>query len=169
VELSVAAGIVVLLVALAGYFAWRQRQTLRSLSAQTDLAPEDRVYVVAQCWRRLLGCVLMLAFSGMLAGWYVFGLNRAAEELRSQGQAAAAAEDGPRAFTPEQQRHYNLFSTYWIVASLLLMALVGLACTDIWAIRRYGMRHLRRLRSDRKEAIAKEIALYRSRRNGQGG
>lgn len=168
IELAVAGSIVLVLLGLAGFFARRQWQTLRTLRADADVAAEDRAYFTAQAWRRLLGCVLMLAFAGMLAGWYAFGLNARTDELRQQGQAAAAAadEDSGGGFNPEQQRTYNLVSGYWIVATLLLLALLLLACSDIWAIRRYGMRHLRRIRSDRKAAIEKEIADYRSRRNG---
>jgi hypothetical protein len=170
IELTLAAGIVLLLVWLAAYFARRQWQTLRSLRTDTEQSPEDRAYHLAQAWRRLIGCALMLAFAGMLAGWYVLGLSRQAEELRQEGRDAAVVQEEPAGeFTPEQRRVYRLVSAYWIIAILLLMAMVALACSDIWAIRRYGMRHLRRIQSDRKAAIEKEIAAYRSRRNGVEG
>jgi hypothetical protein len=170
VELTLAAGIVILLVWLALYFARRQWQTLRSLRTDTEQSPEDRAYHLAQAWRRLIGCALMVAFAGMLAGWYLLGLSRQADELRQEGREAAAMhEEPPGEFTPEQRRVYRLVSGYWISAILLLMGMVALACSDIWAIRRYGMRHLRQIQSDRKAAIEKEIATYRSRRNGAGG
>lgn len=170
IELTLATGIVILLVYLAAYFARRQWQTLRTLRTDTEQSPEDRAYHLAQAWRRLIGCALMVAFAGMLAGWYGFGLSRQAEELRQEGQDAVAIQGEPGGeFTPEQRRVYRLVTAYWIIAILLLMAMVALACSDIWAIRRYGMRHLRRIQSDRKAAIEKEIAAYRSRRNGATG
>ena len=168
IELTLAAGIVVMLVWLAGYFARRQWQTLRSLRADSEQSLEDRAYHLAQFWRRLLGCALMVAFAGMLAGWYVFGLHEQADTLRQQGREAAQQDAPAGEFTPEQRRVYRLVSGYWIVAILLLLAMVTLACSDIWAIRRYGMRHLRRIQTDRKAAIEKEIAAYRSQRNGAG-
>lgn len=168
IELTLAAGIVIMLVGLAGYFARRQWQTLRSLRTDTEQSLEDRAYHLAQAWRRLIGCTLMVAFAGMLAGWYLSGLHDQAGNLRQQGREAAQQDEAPGEFTPEQRRVYRLVSGYWIVAILLLMAMVALACSDIWAIRRYGMRHLRRIQSDRKAAIEKELAAYRSRRNGHG-
>jgi hypothetical protein len=167
-ELTLAAGIVLMLVGLAIYFARLQWQTLRSLRHDLDQSPEDRAYHRAQAWRRLIGCALMLAFAGMLAGWYLFGLNQQAETLRQQGHQAALQDEPTGEFNDEQKQIYRLVSGYWIVAILLLMAMIALACVDLWAIRRYGMRHLRRIQSDRKAAIDKDIAAYRSRRNGHG-
>jgi hypothetical protein len=167
-ELVIAAGIILVLLGLAGHFARRQWQTLRSLRDQPDLSPEDRSYYRSQTWRRLTGCLLMVAFAGMLAGWYVLGLSQQAENLRRQGEEQAAQADPPGKLDKEQQRSVNVFSTYWIIATLLLMAMIVLACTDFWAIRRYGLRHLRRIQSDRRAALEKDIALYRSRRNGHG-
>jgi hypothetical protein len=168
IEMTLAAGIVLMLVSLAIYFARHQWQTLRSLRDRdnVDQSPEDRAYYLAQAWRRLIGCAFMLAFAGMLAGWYVFGLNQQAETLRQQGHQAALQDEPTGEFNDDQRQVFRLVTGYWIVAILLLMAMIALACTDLWAIRRYGMRHLRRIQSDRKAAIDKEIAAYRSRRNG---
>jgi hypothetical protein len=167
-ELAFAVAIVIVLLWLALHFGRKQIETMRSLRDQPELAPEDRSYYVAQSWRRLAGCGLMIAFAGMLFGWYAFGLNRQADELRVQGEEAAARDEHPGKFDPEQKRSYNILSLYWITASFLLMGMVLLACTDMWAIRRYGMRHLRRIQSDRRAALEKEMEMIRSRRNGMG-
>jgi hypothetical protein len=160
--------IVLILLGLAGFYGRRQWQTLRSLRGETELAPEDRGYLYAQSWRRLIGCTLMVAFAGMLAGWYLFGLNEQAEQLRQQGQEVTLRADAPHDFDPEQRHTFNIFSTYWIIAVLLLLAIVGIAFADLLAIRRFGLRHLRRLQSDRRQALEREVALYRNQRNGHG-
>ena len=47
---------------------------------------------------------------------------------------------------------------------------VLLAAADIWAIRRYSMRHFRQLRDDRRAMIERELAeLRRERRPGRNG
>lgn len=153
--------IVVILLALAVFFGVRQVRLLRTLVGHPELAAEDRVYHRRQAWRRLMGCGLMVLFAAMLAGWYVFGLNQRAEELRAEGRAAAGA-----GFTEEQQRYVNLFSTYWMIATLVLVIMVCLALVDLWAIRRYGLRHLRQIQSDRRAMLEQEMANLRSQRNG---
>jgi hypothetical protein len=167
-EYVAASLIVLILLGVAGFYGRRQWQMLRSLRSDSELAPEDRGYVLAQCWRRLLGCALMVAFAGMLAGWYVFGLNQQAEELRQQGQEATIRAEAPGEFDQEQRHSFHVFSTYWIIAVLLLFAIVILAFADMLAIRRYGLRHLRRLQSDRRAALEREVAIFRNQRNGHG-
>ncbi|HMF16299.1 MAG TPA: hypothetical protein VKE98_03790, partial [Gemmataceae bacterium] len=53
--------LVLILLGSAGYFAWRQKRTLRSLADPNMLTPEDRLYVHKQVRRRMLSSVLMVA------------------------------------------------------------------------------------------------------------
>src|SRR5207244_2550560 len=98
-----------------------------------------------------------------LAGWYGFGLNQRADELRTEGRDAANAGAG---FTVEQQRVVNLISMYWMIATLVLLAIICLAFVDLWAIRRFGLRHIRQIQSDRRAMIEQEMANLRTQRNG---
>ena len=45
--------LILVLVGLAAYYAWRQVQALRGLRHAENLPPEDRRYVRNQAWRRL--------------------------------------------------------------------------------------------------------------------
>ncbi len=164
-ELALAALIVVVLVIMAGYFAWRQWQTLRGELADPELAVEDRLYVKFQAWRRLVGCGLMLLLAGLLAGAYVFDFEARAKALANRGQAPASLEAAVQRGVA-QQRFINVFSFYWIVTVLVLLSIVGLAAYDIWAIRRFGVRHLRKIQSDRRAMIEEQVAILRSQRNG---
>lgn len=162
-ELFCAILIVLVLLALAVFFGLRQVRLLRSLAGSTELASEDRRYYRRQAWRRLVCCGLMVIFAAMLGGWYGFGLNQRAEELRAEGRIAADAGAG---FTVEQQRVVNLLSIYWMIATLVLLAMICLAFVDLWAIRRFGLRHLRQIQSDRRAMIEQEMANLRTQRNG---
>jgi F0F1-type ATP synthase membrane subunit b/b' len=65
----------------------------------------------------------------------------------------------------------NVFRWYIIVLMLLLLALVIVAGLDYWAIRKYGMRHLEQIKSDRRAMIEQELAELRKakeNRNGRG-
>jgi hypothetical protein len=68
--------------------------------------------------------------------------------------------------TPEQEQFVRLYSLYWIVFLLVLLAVVLLAGVDFFAIRSYGQRQLRRIRADRRAMLEGELARLRSQRNG---
>jgi hypothetical protein len=154
----------VVLLALAGYYGWRQVQVLRDLRRRDDLSVEDRRYMHRQARRRLVQCGLMVVFAGLLAGsFFVFGLEERASQLGNQ----VAEEPGQRpSFDPEQKRFVYTYTIYWIVALLVLMVLVWLAAVDLFAIRRFGMRHHRQIQEDRRAMIANEVARLRGQRNG---
>ena len=59
--------IVLVLLGLAGYYAWRQVQTLRRLRWETELSEDDRRYTTRLAWRRLLCCGLMVLLAGLMA------------------------------------------------------------------------------------------------------
>ena len=49
---------------------------------------------------------------------------------------------------------------------ILLMASLFLAAWDIWAIRRFGRRHLSQIDADRRAMVQEQVTILRSRRNG---
>lgn len=152
-----AAALVLVLLGLAGYFGWRQRQVLQNLKLQTDLPDADRRYVRNQAWRRLASSALMVAVALLMAGSFLSGLEDQATEL--------AARADPH-LTPEQSRLARFWGAYWIVVLLLVLGILFLAAWDVLAIRRYGLRHRRQIQADRREMIEQQIAIYRSQRNG---
>jgi hypothetical protein len=147
---------------VAGYFARQQVQTLRGLQRRDDLSPEDFRYSRNQAWRRLAGCVLLVAVAGMMSVWYLSGQDAGIDALGDQLKAQAAA--GERQPRPEQEQARRFYVYYWITVLLLLLGLVLLAAADIWAIRRYGVRHYRRIRDDRRAMLERELAELRRER-----
>ncbi|HZU37313.1 MAG TPA: hypothetical protein VFA18_15425 [Gemmataceae bacterium] len=155
-EYTLAVVIVLGLLSLAGFFGWRQWQTLHRLPAQDDLPDEDRRYFRRQAWLRLVGCGLMVILAGLLVTWYLLGPNELAEQ--AHGQPA----------TPAQQRVVTRSIACVTGVFAVLLALVGLATLDVLAIRRFGLRHYRRIQADRRAMIARQLARLQSERNGHG-
>jgi hypothetical protein len=165
VEFVSCAALVVMLLGLAVYFAWRQRQTLKSLHTQPNLSAEERRYLRNQAWRRLVCAGLMVVFAGLLAGW--FFLEPPVRRLANQGEAAKAA-DQERPLNPDEKRLVHQFTFYWIGALLVLMALLALAAMDLWAIGRFGLRQQRQIQADCRAMLESHAARLRSQRNGHG-
>ncbi len=152
------------LLALAGYYAWRQVQTLRRLRRDENLSPEDRQYVRGQALRRLACSGLMIVFAGLLAG--SFDIEFRAQDLVNLGDAAKARGEQTN-LDPEQQRFFNFYTLYWISALLVLLAMVGTALYDLLAIRRFGRRQFHKLQADRRAMIERQAARVREERNGR--
>jgi hypothetical protein len=145
-QLVFGALLVVVLLAAAVYFGWKQRQTLVGLAHQENLPPEDRHYMRRQAWRRLIGCGFMVVLAVMVAAWFF---------LDPEGVARA----GDRKAAP-------WYLLYLVSFLLVLLGIICLAAFDLFAIRRFGLRHRRQIQADRRAMIERQAARLRSQRNG---
>jgi hypothetical protein len=159
-EILFAAVLIVVLLGLAGYYAWRQVQTLRGLRGQENLPPEDQRYVRNQAWRRLACSGLMVVFAGLLAGWFFLG-----PIVQSMIDQAENTNGGP-ALGAEEKPLARFVTAYWISALLVLLGMVLLALWDMLAIRRFGARQFRKLQADRRAMIERQAARLRHEGNG---
>jgi hypothetical protein len=155
--------IILLLLGLAAWFGRRQVQTLRDTRSVENLPSEDRRYVRRQAWRRLVGCALMVVLAGLLAGWYLLGFHEFANQLRAQAEATPS----PVERTPEQERALRFCAYYLIISLLTLLAMLGVAALDFWAIRVYALRHHRQIMADRRAMIERQVARLRQEGNGR--
>ena len=167
IEQPLAVVIVAVLIGLAGYFGWQQLRAIGRLKQTENLHPEDRRYQRMHAGRVFVCCVLMVMVAGMVGGWYVFGLEGSARELGEQAADQPANPDHP--LGPAQQRSLTFFTVYWILAILLLLAMVYVAFMDLWAVRRFGLRHIRQLQADRRAMLERQIALLRAERTESNG
>jgi hypothetical protein len=149
--------IAAVLLALAGFFSLQQILSLRRLRFQPEIPPEDRAYIRQQAWTRLACSILMVLLAVLVAGAYASGLEE---------RALAQRQPGDQAATVEQQRFLKLYGAYWITVLVILMVVVLLAALDMWAIRRYGRRHLLQLQADHKASVEQQLAALRTERNG---
>jgi hypothetical protein len=156
--------IIAVLLGLAGFSIWRQRQAWQSLHGET-LSAEDRRYIRGQVLRRLACAGLMILLAGLLSVSFI--LEGPANQLVAQGKAAHARGE-PKPLDPEQERFFHLWSSFWISALLVLLGIIVLAGLDLLAIRRYGRRQLKQIRADRRAMLEEHIVRARSQRNGHG-
>jgi cell division protein FtsL len=160
----IVAGIVitgaVLSALLLGWRQVKQRQWLRA--NDVALSPEDRSYHVWSIRRRILGCVLLLGLAAMILGLYALNISSGLEELMSRGEQAR----GTGAKLTDEQREFVYGSMRYVGALMIvLLALFVVAAWDIVAIRRYGQRHRRRIREDRRAMLERQLPiLYAERR-----
>jgi H+/gluconate symporter-like permease len=151
--------LVAVLLGLAFYYARQQLQVLRKTAGSAEAHSSEGVYLRRQAWRRLACSALMVLLAVLLAGALIF-LEEPAQRLAEQGAEAAEA--------PEHRAFVNFLAYYWIVFLLLLLALVVLAGIDFWAVRRFGLRELKRIQDDRRAMIARQSALLRQKREQEG-
>lgn len=164
-ELLFATLIILVLLLLASYFAWRSRLVFQGLR-HLELPPEDRRYHLALAWRRLVGCALMVVLAGLLAWSYWVGQERQARELAAR-KAPVVQEGAQPEPSAEQKEFLNQYSTFWIIFSLIFLGWISLAFFDFWAIRRFGLRQYRQIQADRRAMIEHQLARLRSQRNGK--
>lgn len=155
------AALAALLLGLAAFFGWRQRQTMRTVRDDVTLSRADRRYLWQQALRRLCGSALMVVFAGFLIGWLCVG--------QGLSDLAPAADQPDAAAMPDSAKDsLRFFAVYWMAALLVLLALLALAVLDLWATARYGMRHRQQLAADRQVALEEEAARLRQRRRELG-
>ncbi len=148
-ELVAGVGLVLVLVGVALFYAWRQLATLRAFRTDMDVAPADRRYLWQQAVRRLFNSGLMLLFAGLLLGGFFFE------------RPHPAAEDAPAIVQSAAKEALRMYTGYWILALLVLLAILGLAVIDLWATARFGFRHQKQLELDRRAMLKEEATRIR--------
>jgi hypothetical protein len=162
-EYLYAAGLIAVLIGLAGYYGRRQWQALRGLVDNTRLSYDEKLYVRNQARRRLTASVLMVLAAGMLVG--SFWMNAPASEIAQKKKVAEAANE-EFVFDAQDALFARCYALYWIVFLLILMMILFIAALDLFAIRRFGIRQHRKIQQDRKTMIERQVMRMRIECNG---
>jgi uncharacterized membrane protein len=155
--------LVVVLLGVAGFYAWRQVLLLRRLRYQEYLPCEEDSFLRRQAWRRLINSGLMVVLAGMLTFSLVYlegRVGKVAEERKD-----FTAENAPQ-LTPEQEHLVRVWGWLQIAILLLLLTILSLAAVDLFSTRRYARRAYRKLQADRRAMIERQVARLREERNG---
>lgn len=152
----------IILLLLGVFSIRRQIANLRRLKLNTHIASEDARYLRRQAFRRIVIGGLSLALAGMLAGVYFSGMEDRADRL---GQPVVADPDGNKAEPQPADREFvRFYVTYWITILVLIFLLVSLAIVDLWATRRYAWNELRRIQSEHRTVLERDLAMYRQQK-----
>jgi ABC-type Fe3+ transport system permease subunit len=147
---------ILLLIAVVS-IRW-QLGNLRRMRAQPHMPSDDRSYLRKQTYRRLVMGALLIALAGMLAGWYLSGLDQQADQFgQKQGDAAKGDRQEGRALA-------RFYLIYWISILVLLFLVVSLAIVDLWATRRYAWEQLRRIQNENRAMLERDLAMYRQQK-----
>jgi hypothetical protein len=152
------------LVLVAAFYTWRQVRALRQLRRDPGPDPAEHAFRQAQAWRRLVGSGLLFVLAGLLAGALAF-LEAPAQRLADERDAVRAAGSEPET-TPEQRTFIRVYSAYWIVLLLVLLAVLVLGGLDLWATRAFALREHRKIQADRRAMIEDQVARLRHQRDG---
>ncbi len=151
------------LLAVAGYLGWRQVQQIHWLRGQATLSLEDRLYFRRQIVCRLIGCLLLAVLAVQIGGLCYFDLFGQLKQIGAIGDAAKeqGVKLGPEDMKDQDREFLNFSLTYLMVIVLVVLVLMLVALVDVMAIRRYGMRHRRRIREDRQAMLERQLPNLR--------
>jgi hypothetical protein len=141
----------------------RQLGNLKRLKRDTHVPSDDRRYLTNQAYRRIVTGCLLLGLAGMLSGAYFSGMERRAEKLGDANRPVD--EEGRKPQVPEEDKDFfRFYLVYWIGILVLIFIVVSFAIVDIWATRRYAWAQLKRISSEHREVLERDLAMYRQQK-----
>lgn len=141
----------------------RQFRTLRRVGEEPYLPAADQQYFRGQVRRRLLASGLLLAIGGLIAGYYLSGMDARMDAIpeRNRGEGVQATDP----VQAEADKQFTRFvGIYWILVIVLLGLVVGVAVIDFWATRSYWMARYKEMKADYDTRLQRDLAVYRQQR-----
>jgi cell division protein FtsB len=164
-ELLVESLAILVLLGLAGGFAWQQLRLRRRLGQPgTPLPPAEQAHLRAQVRRRLLGSGMLVLLAGLLAG--SFFLEGRLQQVHRERQEQTA-HGVPAPVRAEHRLFLGQFTLYWLTALLVLFGLLLVVLADLRATVRFSQQQRRQLNQEWQQTLAQELARWRRQGNGQ--
>jgi hypothetical protein len=161
VGLLLAAGLVLVGVLTA----LRQRRALRALAEESYVADADRNYRRGQAIRRTITSVLLVAIGGLIAGYYLSGMDARMDAIAKRNQTGAPPQEGEPDPQAESDKQFTkLVGFYWIGVLLLVFVATCLAVLDFWATRKYWMARYKELKDDHETKLQRDLAVHRQKK-----
>jgi len=151
--------IAAVLLLIAGYFIVRQRHTLQTVRADTQMPSEQRRYLYKQSWRRLFGAVMLIILGAMMFG-SVF-LDYDPPGAAQQGELAADKEAA--------KQTVRFLSFYLMTMLLILLVILALAVLDFWAVARFGRYQQKQLIQEHHAMLEAELLAHKHRQSNSNG
>jgi hypothetical protein len=153
-EITIGLLFAIALVAVATYFAWRQRATLRTLRSDMTIPKDQRRFLLKQSQRRIFGSLLLYLLAAMLVG--ALFLDWDPRRMSLDGIPGRDDETAKQAL--------RFLGFYTMSMLLLLLVVLALAVLDFWATARFGMQQQKLLFKEHQEMLEAELAEHRHRR-----
>ena len=151
-----------LLLVLGVGTGYRQLSTRRRLREEPYMPEVDKSYYRGQVFRRFLASGLLVVIGGMIAFYYLSGMDARMDEIPERNRGGQAAADDPQA---EADKEFARFVTmYWIGVLVLLGGLFLVAILDFWATRVYWLARYREIKSDHETKLQRDLAVYRQQK-----
>ena len=162
-ELVAMSVLAVLIVLVGGYYLFTAIRTLRRTSPRFEMLPDERQFLRRQACRRLINSVLMLVLAGLLIGAYTMGMPKRLVEINDERENKMV--DGVKPPLTKEQKTFVWFFGGSVIAFLsLLFVIVMLAGLDLMATRRYALLALRKIQTDRRAMIERQLEKWREER-----
>ena len=147
------------LVLVGALTALRQRRALRALADEPFLADADRRYRRGQAVRRVATSGLLVVIGGMIAGYYLSGMDARMNAIPERDR------DGDPAPRADSDKEFaKVVGFYWIGVMGLVFVAVCLAVFDFWATRTYWMARYRELKADHDTKLQRDLAVFRQQK-----
>jgi len=153
-----------LLMALGVGTAYRQMTTRRRLREERFLPSDERSYLRGQVRRRIVVGVALLAIGGLIAGYYLSGMDARMDEIKDRRKNLLPADDGgrPDEVDPADKQFAKFVISYWIGILCLVFVIACAAILDFWATRKYWMAQYRIIKEDHEAKLRRDLAAYRA-------
>jgi hypothetical protein len=124
-----------------------------------SLASDDRRYLRGLAQRRTINSVLLLILAAMLAGAYLSGGQQELNRI-----AGLKLQDPPEDRTPEDDEFVKSMAIFWSAFLVVLFFVVAVAIADYTATSLYGRQQLRRIQSEQRTLLERDLAVYRQQK-----
>ena len=165
-----------LLMALGVGTALRQLRSRRRLREERFLPSDERDYLRGQVRRRLVVGIVLVAIGGMIAGYYLSGMDARMDEIAGRRKNLVPADEpGRLAEVDQADKRFAKIVGFYVIGILGLVFVIACsAIFDFWATRRYWMAQYRIIKADHEAKLARDLAVYRQskdndRMSGLGG
>jgi flagellar biosynthesis protein FlhB len=146
--------IAIALVSLRFQFAGFQR-----LRARQAMPSDDRRYLRGQIQRRTINAILMLALAGLIAYAFISGMQQRFDEISNLKDL-----DPPQKPTDDDRAFIKFLTYYWILILALLFFVCFIAIVDYLATHLYGRQQIRRIQSEQRTLLERDLAVYKQQR-----
>jgi hypothetical protein len=174
----VAVGILlaIVLMVLGAGTAYRQLHTQRRLREERYLPSDERDYLRGQMRRRIAVGTVLFAIGGMIAGYYLSGMDARLDQIPERHRNFVPEDDAgrPAEVDPADKQFAKLILYYWIGIVALVFVIACIAIVDFWATRRYWMAQYRIIKEEHEAKLRRDLAVHRQakdndRMSGLGG